>query len=153
MQVWTVDALARFQKLSPTDRYHATWWLLASTGMRRGEVLGLRWSDVHLDARRLEIRRTLITTDVQRKGEPGMAWGTPKTAKGRRSVALEEGTVTTLKAHKARQAAERLAVGAGYQDGDLMRLPARWSARAPEDALVALRAACEEAQGAEDPTA
>lgn len=120
MQVWSAEELSRFLTASREDRYHGAWWLLASTGMRRGEALGLRWSDIDLDAGRADIRRTLVTTDVQRKGEPGMAWGTPKTAKGRRTVALDEGTVTALRAHRARQAQERLALGEGYQDGDLV---------------------------------
>ena len=50
--------------------------------MRRGEVLGLRWADVDLEAGALRITRTLITTDVQRMGSPGFAWGTPKTGEG-----------------------------------------------------------------------
>lgn len=120
MQVWRAEDLSRFLQLSKADRYHAAWWLLASTGMRRGEALGLRWSDIDLDAGRVDIRRTLITTDVQRKGEPGMAWGTPKTAKGRRTVALDADTVARLRTHRARQLEERLAVGEGYQEGDLV---------------------------------
>jgi integrase len=88
--------------------------------MRRGEVLGLRWSDIDLAGRRLTITRTLITTDVERKGSPGMAWGTPKTAKGRRQVALDDATVGALRAHRARQLEERLALGAGYNDQDLV---------------------------------
>jgi integrase len=49
-----------------------------------------------------------------------MAWGTPKTAKGRRQVALDEATVGALRAHRARQLEERLALGAGYTDQDLV---------------------------------
>jgi integrase len=93
-------------------------WLLTNTGMRRGEVLGLRWEDVDFDAGTLRIVRTLITTDVQRKGSPGMAWGTRKTAKGRRTVGLDPATVTALPAHRTCQLEERLAVGGDYQDQD-----------------------------------
>ena len=64
--------------------------------MRRGEALGLRWADVDLDRKHLRVVRTLITTDVQRKGAPGIAWGTPKTAKGRRIVALDHAAVAAL---------------------------------------------------------
>jgi integrase len=120
MQTWRGDQLHAFLQGTAEDRLSGAWWLLATTGMRRGEVLGLRWSDVDLDAGSLRITRTLITTDVQRKGEPGMAWGTPKTAKGRRSVALDPGTVAALRQHRARQLEERLALGAGYADEDLV---------------------------------
>ena len=81
MQIWTAPELSRFLAGVAGDRLAGAWWLLATTGMRRGEALDLRWQHVDLDAGRLSIYRTLITTDVQRKDEPGMAWGTPKTAR------------------------------------------------------------------------
>jgi integrase len=120
MRTWSGAELGRFLEHVAADRLVGAWWLLGTTGMRRGEILGLRWSDVDLDAGSLRITRTLITTDVQRKGEPGMAWGTPKTAKGRRSVALDPSTVAALRQHRARQLAERLAAGEAYDDGDLV---------------------------------
>lgn len=95
-------------------------WLLATTGMRRGEVLGLRWEDVDFDAGVLRISRTLTTTDVQRKGMPGMAWGTPKTGKGRRQVALDAPTVAALRLHRSRQLHERLSFAGAYEDSDLV---------------------------------
>lgn len=82
MTTWSASELRTFLDGIDDDRLAGAWWLLASTGMRRGEVLGLRWQDIDLDGGVLRITRTLITTDVQRKGDPGMAWGTPKTAKG-----------------------------------------------------------------------
>lgn len=120
MKVWKAQELSRFLSGIAGDRLAGAWWLLATTGMRRGEVLGLRWQDVDLDAGRLLISRTLITTDVQRAGAPGMAWGTPKTGKGRRQVALDPSTVSALRAHRTRQLQERLAVGSAYEDGDLV---------------------------------
>jgi integrase len=120
MSTWKAEELARFLTGIEDDRLAGAWWLLATTGMRRGEVLGLRWQDVDLDAGHLSISRTLITTDVQRVGEPGMAWGTPKTGKGRRKVALDPGTVTALRKHRTRQLEERLAGGSAYEDGDLV---------------------------------
>jgi integrase len=80
--------------------------------MRRGEALGLRWADVDLANGLVRITRTLITTEARRKGEPGMSWGNPKPAKGRRSVALDDTTVAALKAHRSRQLEERLSLGA-----------------------------------------
>lgn len=88
--------------------------------MRRGEALGLRWGDVDFDRKLLRVVRTLITTDVQRKGTPGFAWGTPKTAKGRRTIALDDTAVAALKAHRRRQREERLALGGDYRDEDLV---------------------------------
>jgi integrase len=116
MQTWSGAQVRTFVDSVDNDRLRGCWWLLANTGMRRGEVLGLRWEDVDFDAGTLRIVRTLITTDVQRKGSPGMAWGASKTAKGRRTVALDPATVTALRAHRTRQVEERLAMGGDYQD-------------------------------------
>jgi integrase len=120
MKTWTAAELSAFLDHVGGDRLAGGWWLLATTGMRRGEALGLRWSDVDLEDGVARITRTLITTDVQRKGSPGFGWGTPKTAKGRRSVALDPATVAALKAHRTRQLQERMALGAGYVDEDLV---------------------------------
>lgn len=120
MTTWSASELRTFLDGIDDDRLAGAWWLLASTGMRRGEVLGLRWQDIDLDGGVLRITRTLITTDVQRKGDPGMAWGTPKTAKGRRSVALDNPTIAALRTHRSRQLQERLALGSDYDDGDLV---------------------------------
>ena len=120
MDTWTAAELGSFLRGEDDDRLLGCWWLLASTGMRRGEALGLRWSDLDLDNARLSINRTLVTTEARRAGQPGMAWSTPKTAKGRRSVALDTATVAALRAHRVRQAAEKLAIGAGYRDEQLV---------------------------------
>ncbi|MDP9183828.1 MAG: site-specific integrase [Actinomycetota bacterium] len=120
MQTWTAGQLRAFLEHVAGSPLAGCWWLLANTGMRRGEALGLRWADVDLDSGTLRITRTLITTDVQRKGSPGMSWGTPKTAKGRRTVALDAATVAALRAHRTRQLQDRLALGETYADQDLV---------------------------------
>jgi integrase len=112
MQAWTAEQLRAFLAHVATDRHAGPWHLLVTTGMRRGELLGLRWSDVDLAAARLTIRHTL--TMVGDRPEPG----TPKTRAGGRTIALDAATTAALKAWKAVQAAERLAMGAGWQDAD-----------------------------------
>lgn len=116
MATWDAPTLRGFLDRSAAegDRYRAAWFLLATTGMRRGEALGLRWSDVDLVASTASIRQTLIT--VKRRAE----FGTPKTAKGRRQIALDAGTVAVLREHRARQLEERLLLGAGWRDHDLI---------------------------------
>lgn len=120
MRTWSASELRAFLRSLDHDRLSGCWWLLATTGMRRGEALGLRWSDVDLERKLIRVVRTLITTDVQRKGDPGFSWGTPKTAKGRRTIALDDAAVAALKAHRKRQREERLALGEAYQDQDLV---------------------------------
>ncbi len=119
MRTWTAPQLAAFLAHVATDRLAGAWWLLATTGMRRGEALGLRWSEIDLDAGSLRIVRTIIETEPV-EGGVGWSWGTPKTAKGRRSVALDPATVAALRQHRMRQLEERLALGAGYADEDLV---------------------------------
>jgi integrase len=94
--------------------------LIATTGLRRGEALGLRWEDVDLMKRRLSVNRTLVEIADYRSGDTGLAWGTPKTARGRRSISLDPETVAELRTHRARQHQERLAAGAGYADQGLV---------------------------------
>jgi integrase len=120
MRTWTAAQVAQFLDQTAADRLNAAWWLLAMTGMRRGEVLGLAWEAIDLDAAILSVRRTLVTVQARRAGEPGMAWSEPKTDKGCRSVALDEATVAILRAHRARQLEERLLLGPAYDDQDLV---------------------------------
>jgi integrase len=60
MRVWTGPQVRRFLELCDGDRYRWPWLFLATTGCRRGEALGLRWSDVDLDRRLASIRQELI---------------------------------------------------------------------------------------------
>jgi integrase len=75
--------------------------VIAMTGMRRGEAIGLRWSDVDLEVGRLSVRRALIPINRE------VVVSEPKTAKGRRAVALDPGTVEVLKTQAARQLDEQ----------------------------------------------
>jgi integrase len=111
---WTADQLRTFLEGTRSNRYSAAYLLLATTGLRRGEALGLRWQDLDLDASRASIRQTIIVI------KHTVMIGTPKTAKGRRTVTLDSGTVTALREHRKQQAAERLLMGAGWTDNDLV---------------------------------
>ena len=84
------------------------------TGMRRGELLGLRWRDVDLDADLLHVRQAA-------QWLPGQGWcfRPPKTNSSRRPVALAPATTDVLREHRRQQLAERLALGPSYSDQDL----------------------------------
>lgn len=114
IQVWSGEQLRTFLAFASTDRLHAVYHLAAMTGARRGETVGLRWSDVDLDGARLSIRQQI----VQRGRE--LEFGAPKTRRGVRSVALDPRTVRVLRQVKTRQAEEQLALGAAYRDLDLV---------------------------------
>jgi integrase len=114
MHTWTAAELGAFLASVHEDRLYAAWLLLATLGLRRGELLGLRWSDVDLTSGRIAIRNTLVMVD----GKPAMA--EPKTAKGRRSLTLAPQVLEAVRGHRARQAAERLSWGPDYIDSGLV---------------------------------
>jgi integrase len=115
IRTWTGKELFRFLKHVESDRYYAAFVLAATTGMRRGEVLGLRWQDVDLDAGRVSIVRSLTVV-----GGYEMHISEPKTDRGRRMIALDAHTVSALKEHRERQMLERALQGDAYEDGDLL---------------------------------
>ena len=119
-RTWTSSEVARFLRLTAISRYCPLWRLIATTGMRRGEALGLCWDDVDLTAGRLSVNRTLVQSHDYASGDTGMSWGTPKTARGRRSISLDPDTVAALRAHRSAQLAERLRAGDTYASGDLV---------------------------------
>lgn len=90
------------------DRLYACWLLCLSTGMRRGELAGLRWQDVDLERGTVSIQNQR-TTD----GAGGVIEKDPK-GKSRRLVNVGEGVVAALRSHETAQKKDRLLVGAGY---------------------------------------
>ena len=84
-------------------------------GLRLGELLGLGWQDIDLDAASLAVRRTL-----QRNKREGWSCGEPKSEQGRRTVPLAAPVIVALRAHRARQLEERLRAGPEWQDWDLV---------------------------------
>ena len=87
---------------------------LASTGMRRGEALGLHWSNVDLDAARIVVNRSLTLVNEE------LVWASPKTARSGRTLSLDPETVAALRAHRRRQIEERLNAGEAWEDSNLV---------------------------------
>jgi integrase len=89
-------------------------FLALATGLRRGEVLGLRWCDVDLD------RRTLTVVQSLEQTKSGLRFKTPKTKRSRRKISLSPSLMDELKAYRVKQAAERLALGMGRDPSSLV---------------------------------
>jgi integrase len=96
------------------QRNEALYVVALHTGLRQGELLGLKWADVDLTGRRLSVRRALKVTDH------GLDFGPPKNKASRRSVPLSKTAVAVLRAHRTRQNEERLRLGDLWQDHDLV---------------------------------
>jgi len=101
MRTWTKEQLRAFLGAMKDERLSPLWHTIAMTGMRRGEAIGLRWSDVDLENGRLSVRRALIPSGRE------VIVSEPKTIKGRRVIAIDPGTVEVLKAQAARQLDEQ----------------------------------------------
>ena len=97
------------------DRLQALWIVAAHTGCRLGELLGLGWDAVDLEAGMLHVRRVLVRVA---RSQP--VFGPPKTRRSRRSVPLTDDAVAAFKAHRARQGSEGLAMDAHDAAADLV---------------------------------
>lgn len=114
LRVWSPEQTRAFLSAVTNDRLFAAWLLAATTGMRRGELLGLRWADVDLDVGVLRVAQARVRAGNQ------IVLGEPKTARGGRTIALDPVTVAALRQHRKRQAEERLLAGPRYADSGLV---------------------------------
>ena len=96
------------------DRLAALFRVALTLGLREGEVLGLAWDDVDLDAGRLRVRRAVQRIDGT------LTLKEPKSDKSRRTLRLPPSLVAALRAHRDRQAFEQAAVGERWRDSGLV---------------------------------
>lgn len=93
---------------------HMPVFLALTTGMRRGEILALRWRNVDFDRGSLSVVKTLEQTAA------GLNFKDPKTARSRRTISLGPLTVEAMRRHRAEQATQRLRLGPAYSENDLV---------------------------------
>ncbi len=108
---WNDEQVRAFLRAADSDAYAALWWLAVYSGMRRGELLGLKWQDVDIDGASITIKHT-YSRGVGNKYE----LGSTKTQSGRRTVTLPGQVLSRLKAHHTRQSDARLHLGDDYID-------------------------------------
>jgi integrase len=111
---WSADEMRLFLASVADDRLFAMWRLAATTGMRRGEIVGLRWVDVSMADQRLAVRQTVTGIGAR------VGFGEPKTRRGKRSVALDRDTVRGLAEWRRVQELERAAWGQAWKDTGLV---------------------------------
>ena len=105
MTVWNGDELRRFLESIETHPLYTAYYLAANTGMRRGEVLGLTWRNVDLDAARLVVTQAVLAVDYE------AAVTDVKTANSRRMIDLDPRTVAELRTWRRIQLEAELASG------------------------------------------
>ena len=110
--IWTAEQAFQFLSHIREHRMYAAYRLAITTGMRRGEILGLRWEDVGEDA--LRVRQSLVEVS----GE--LIFSTPKTPSSIRTISLSEEDLASLRRQKVYQAEDKLSMGRHYQDSNLV---------------------------------
>ncbi len=115
VKVLTGDEVQIMLEHSRNTPYHDLLYLAVRTGMRRGELLGLRWQDVDFNDKTIRVRQSLAYTP-----EKGMFFKPPKNKKSRRVVDITDEVVAMLKQHKKEQLEAMLYFGQAYDDRNLV---------------------------------
>jgi len=115
MLVLNEDQAYQFLIAAQQSRLYALYHLAIKTGMRQGEILGLRWDDLNWRTGILQIKRQL-----QRVDHVGHIFTEPKTRSGRRTIRLGSGTMTALRDHQLAQQQQRYIMGTRWQENNLI---------------------------------
>lgn len=121
---WNPQEPAAFLTSARPDPLYAAWRTIAMTGLRRGEALGLFWSDIDWEQSTLTVRRSLgvkparFGSDQLHDAIPTLS--EPKTGSSYRTVDLDPETLATLKEHRKRQMEAQLAAGAAWFPSELV---------------------------------
>jgi integrase len=115
MKVLTPEQARTFLHQTAEHPCHALYVLAITTGMRAGELLGLKWEDIDLEAGKLTIRRAL-----QQQNSSGLVFVTPKTKGSRRTIYLGQLAIAALRIHRDRQTFQRRKAGDAWKELDLV---------------------------------
>ena len=107
-ETWSSEQLRTFFEAAKGSRFYAVFIVCATTGMRRGEVVGLRWADIDFDAKQLAVVQTITTVNNRLIVSP------PKTLRSRRTLFLDVQTLEVLGERRRLQREQRMAAGAAW---------------------------------------
>ena len=115
LHTWNKDQINKFLTTAKDmGRFYEVFYLALNTGMRKGELLGLKWEDVSIENKRINVTRQLVS------GEEGLEFKKVKTNSGNRVIPLTNKVVAFLKKLKIQQKENKLALGEAYHDSDLV---------------------------------
>ena len=115
MQTWDEGEMRRFLEAAKGSMYYELFFLALYTGMRRSELLALRWQDINLDMGQVSVSRTLHHLKDGR-----YVYTEPKSAKSRRTIALSPSAILLLKDYRQHRALMRAELGGVQKDADLV---------------------------------
>jgi integrase len=117
IQPLTVEQAQQLLTAACGHRLEALFTLALATGMRRGELLALKWQDIRFSAGTLQVRRILTRVPSKMPGK-GFVETEPKTQKSRRNVVIAPFALEALNQHRIHQLEAKLKAGAAWQDHD-----------------------------------
>ena len=139
IRILSPEEMQRFLSCAKTHRLFPAFLLLATTGMRRSEVLGLRWQDVNLEEGTVSVSQVLVPL-IQ-----GVTFEEPKTKQSRRTIPLLPEVTEELKAWRKRWLAERMRLGPDWPETDLVFPSEVHTAILPRNFTRVFHAICREA--------
>ncbi|MBP1917223.1 integrase [Lederbergia galactosidilyticus] len=114
MKYWNMKELNQFLSKTMQEYYYISWYLSAFTGMRLGEILGLKWDSVDFDNKVIYVRRAL------KRDEGKYIISELKNNPSYRSINISDSDVFALKQHLKKQKKLKNKLGSDYQDQDLI---------------------------------
>ncbi|GCE28149.1 site-specific integrase [Dictyobacter alpinus] len=113
----TLDQIQTLLEVAKGHSMEALLKLALATGMRRGELMGLKWQDIDFSSGVLQVRRVLTRIPSKLEGK-GYKESEPKTRKSRRSITVASFALDALKQHRKKQLAIKMKAGASWQEHD-----------------------------------
>jgi integrase len=120
--ILSADGARSLLEAAKSDRLGAIFSVAIACGLRKGEILGLRWSDVDLQARKLSVRQSVQRLSRKLTGEAtgSLRAAEPKTKSSIRTITIPDSIVALLRAHRVRQIEARLIAGSQWKESGLV---------------------------------
>ncbi|WP_339212472.1 tyrosine-type recombinase/integrase [Solibacillus sp. FSL W8-0372] len=134
MKIWSYDEINMFLEHCKGERHYLTFLLAIYTGLRRGEILGLKWSDVDFINKTIHVQRSLAY--IPKKG---YILTSTKTRKSNRIIPISDMVVKALVNHRKQQEIWKEQLGEQYQEEDLVICTETGSKQDPRNVLRALK--------------